>query len=114
MKRMEDRNMDQPNGAPLDELFVQYRSACPDVEGGPNFMPQLWQRIEARRNAMTFWLRRWAEVCVLATIGVSVLITTFLIPRYQRDPVYQATYVDVLSAADSNEDLQILPGGDLK
>jgi hypothetical protein len=106
--------MENGNSAKLDALFVEYRSACPDVEGGPNFMPALWQKIEARRNAMTFWLRRWAEVCVLATIGVSVLISAFLIPRYQREPVYQATYVDVLSAADSSLDSQVLPGGDLQ
>ena len=34
----------------LDQVFRQYRSACPDVEPGMNFMPMLWQKIEARRN----------------------------------------------------------------
>lgn len=106
MERMDENN------SKLDVLFAEYRAACPDMDGGPNFVPQLWQRIEARRRAMTFWFRRWAEVCVLATIGMSVLITTLLIPHYQRDPVYQVTYLDVLAAADLGEDLQALPGGD--
>lgn len=36
----------------LDQLFASYRAACPEIEPGPNFMPELWARIEARRG---FW-----------------------------------------------------------
>jgi hypothetical protein len=103
--------MTNGSGDNLDALFAEYRRACPDPEGGANFLPQLWQRIESQRKATAFLFRRWAEVCILATLAASLLITTFLMPRYQREPVYQATYVDVLSAADSNEDFLALPGG---
>jgi hypothetical protein len=36
----------------LDELFERYRAACPEVEPQANFMPALWQKIEARQS---FW-----------------------------------------------------------
>jgi hypothetical protein len=38
--------------ASLEEFFETYRASCPDIEPSPNFMPSLWQKIEARHN---FW-----------------------------------------------------------
>ena len=34
----------------IDALFRAYRDACPTPEPGPNFMPDLWQKIEARQT----------------------------------------------------------------
>jgi hypothetical protein len=99
----------------LAALWVKYREACPDPEPSPEFMPELWQRIEARRQAtLSLLFRRWVEVCVLAALALSVLVTTLLIPHSQRLPVYQSTYLDVLMAADSSEDAIVLPGGDAR
>ena len=99
----------------LEALFVEYREACPDPEPSPEFMPELWQRIEARRQAaLSVLVRRWVEVCVVAALALSLLLTTLLIPRTQRLPVYQFTYLDVLAAADSSLDAVMLPGGDVQ
>ena len=99
----------------LASLWAKYREACPDPEPGPEFMPELWQRIEARRQAtVSLLFRRWAEVCVMAAVALSLLVSTLLIPHSQRSPVYQSTYLDVLAAADSSEDAMVLPYGDLK
>jgi hypothetical protein len=99
----------------LASLWAKYREACPDPEAGPQFMPELWQRIEARRQAtVSLLLRRWAEVCVMAAVALSLLVSTLLIPHSQRLPVYQSTYLDVLVAADSSDDAILLPGGDTK
>lgn len=99
----------------LASLWGKYREACPDPEPSPEFMPELWQRIEARRQAaVSLLFRRWAEVCVMSAVALALLVTTLLIPRSQRLPVYQSTYLDVLSAADSSEDAMVLPYGDLK
>lgn len=96
MDRMEDR---------LNALLAEYREACPDPEPSAQFMPQLWQRIEANRNAAaSLWLRRWAEVWVVASITLAIVMGAFLIPRYQTPPAYQAAYIDVLAAADSAAD----------
>ena len=105
----------------LAALWVKYREACPDPDPSPEFMPELWRRIEGRRQAaLSLLFRRWVEVCVLAALALSVLVTTLLIPHTQRLPVYQWTYLDVLAAADSSEDALagyeaiVLPHGDVK
>ena len=99
----------------LASLWAKYREACPDPEAGPQFMPELWLRIEARRQAtVSLLFRRWAEVCVMAALALSLLVTTLLIPHSQRSAVYQSTYLDVLVAADSSDDAIVLPGGDTK
>ena len=105
MNRMDDK---------LQSLWTEYRDACPDPESGPGFMPELWQRIEARRQSATFWFRRWAQVCVVTAIAAAVLLTTVVIPSYLRAPVYEATYVDILNAADSSADALALPSGDIE
>jgi hypothetical protein len=104
--------MDRMNDK-LDALFGEYRSACPDPDSGADFMPRLWQKIESRRVENTSWFRRMAQVCVMATITLTLLIMV-LIPRIQREPVYSATYVDVLDAAQSVDSVDVLVGGDIQ
>jgi len=97
----------------LDALFAQYREACPDREASASFMPRLWERIEARRSAVSSsWFRLWAEVWLLATLAVAIVIGGVLIPRFENPPAYQASYVDVLTAADSANEVAALPIGE--
>jgi hypothetical protein len=97
----------------LDALFVQYREACPDRESSARFMPLLWEKIEARRSAVSSsWFRLWAEVWLVATVTLAIVIGGILIPRFENPPAYQASYVDVLTAADSANDVAGLPLGD--
>jgi anti-sigma-K factor RskA len=109
---MERMNQDRINDK-LDPLWAQYREACPDPEPSANFMPQMWQRIEARRNALSSsWFRLWAQVWLVATLTLAVIMGAVLIPRLQNPPAYQASYVDVLAAADSANDGLVLPFGE--
>ena len=98
------------SGDPLDSLLKEYREACPDSEPGAHFMPQMWGRIEARRNS-SIWVRRYAEICVAATLVLALLLTIFVIPRFQ-EFAYDS-YVDVLAAADSVRDATLLPASEL-
>jgi hypothetical protein len=97
----------------LDGLFAEYRSAYPELDGGAAFMPNLWQKIEARRNESVSVFRRLAQVCVLATAALTVAMA-ILIPRIQSEPVYTATYVDVLDAAHSIDSAQLFDTGDVQ
>jgi hypothetical protein len=99
--------------AKLDNLFAEYHSALPDRDGGVNFMPNLWQKIEARRNESVSVFRRLAQACVLATAALTVAMA-ILIPRIQREPVYTASYVDVLDAAHSVDSAQLFDRGDVQ
>jgi hypothetical protein len=94
----------------LTALWMRYREACPDPEPSPEFMPELWKRIESRRQAtLNVLIRRWVEVCVITALALSLFVTT-IAPRWQRLPVYQSTYVDALTAVDFNDEVVVLPG----
>ena len=49
---------------------------------------------------------------LVATLAVAILIGGILIPRFENPPAYQASYVDVLTAADSANDTVALPTGE--
>jgi hypothetical protein len=102
MEHMEDK---------LDGLWAAYRDACPDPEPGADFMPGLWQKIEARRSATISVFRRLSQVCVAATVALTLLMGVVLIPRLQKAPIYSSTYVDMLSAEHSADYLEVLAGG---
>ena len=98
----------------LDALFAEYREVFPDPEASADFTPKLWQKIEARRVETTWVFRRLAQVCVAATVALTILISTVLMPSADTsEAFYTGTYVDVL-AADHAEDLtQVMPVGAL-
>jgi hypothetical protein len=88
----------------LDQLLVSYKAACPDPEGGANFMPSLWQRIEARRNPVLQWvtmsrraLAGAMALCLLLVVGMATALTS--------SQFYQTTYVEALDDSDAPEDL---------
>lgn len=96
---------DQGSETKLDALFAEYRSAFPDPESGADFMPNLWRKIEARRVESVSVFRRLAQVCLVATVALT-LAMALIIPKLQPDPVYSSTYVDVLDAAHVNDSVQ--------
>jgi hypothetical protein len=104
----------QPMEDNLDGLWAEYRAACPDPEPSANFMPMLWQKIEARRVETTSVFRHMVQAWVMAALALTVFIAV-LIPRLQRDPVYSAsTYVEVLDDAHSNDAVDLLAGGEVE
>jgi len=67
----------------LDALFRAYREACPDRDASPNFMPNLWQRIESRQT-YAFSFRRMAGAFVTAALALSVALGVYMaVPRAQ-------------------------------
>jgi hypothetical protein len=102
MDRMDDK---------LDTLFAEYRMACPDPEPSADFMPSMWKRIEARRVATVSVFRHWAQVCVMATVALTLLIGAVLIPKFQSDPASNASYVEALVSEHSSDYVQMLAGG---
>lgn len=81
----------------LSSLFAAYREACPDPEAGPNFMPQLWRKIEARR-AFAYSMKRLAQGIITAAAVASLVMGVYLVkPRPQTPP----TYLELLAAGQS-------------
>jgi hypothetical protein len=102
MDRMEDK---------LDRLFAEYRAASPDPEPSADFMPGMWKRIDARRTATVSVFRHWAQICVMASVALTLLIGAVLIPKIQDNPAYSSTYLEALSAEHSSDYIQLLAGG---
>ena len=97
----------------LAALFAEYRSACPDPEPSADFMPRMWQKIEAQRAAMTFTFRRVVQTWVFAAVTLAIVLGTFVIPYLQNLQIYGSSYVDVLAAEHPNTYVDIL-NGDIK
>lgn len=94
--------------ARLDEIFAAYRTACPDRDSSPNFMPELWARIEAREDT-TNWFGRVAKALVTAALAASVILGMMVSSRSQSNAFFNGTFVDALGAshAATLEPLQI-------
>jgi len=97
----------------LDALWAEYRDASPDPEPSAGFTPGLWKRIEARRGGNLIVFRRLAQVCVGATLALTVVMGLILIPRIEKAPVYSMSYTDALVADHPNSYIDVF-AGDIK
>lgn len=87
-------NHDSPESR-LDRLWESYRDACPDVEPSAGFMPQLWQKIEARQS--TPWLmRRFTRVVVSMSMAACLAMSVFLVAPMSQGPAFLISYVEAL------------------
>lgn len=59
----------------FDALWAQYRQAAGDPDASTNFMPRLWQKIEARRT-FAYRFRRFSQVFVGAAAVLCLLIAS--------------------------------------
>src|ERR1044072_2807720 len=81
----------------LDALFRAYAKACPDREPSANFMPNLWQRIEARQNNAFFSFRRMANALVTAAVALSIALGVYMsMPNPYN---YSQSYIEALAEA---------------
>jgi hypothetical protein len=88
-------------GDQLHDLLVRYRAACPEVEPGANFMPQLWEKID-QRGSLWFFFGRFGRHFTAAAAGLCLLLALLnLGERYSYSNVL--SYPDALVAAHSAE-----------
>ncbi len=95
--------MPQDRETPADglaRLFAAYREACPDPEPGGDFMPRLWQKIEARR-AFSYSLKRIARGVITAAAAAALVMALFLAPRHRTTP----SYLELLAAGQSHDNI---------
>lgn len=87
------------DGAELDQVFQRYRQACPDVEPSVNFMPTLWQKIEAR-HSFPFVFRKWGRSVVTASAALCLLLLAL---NLAVSPQTGVSYPDALITEASTE-----------
>ncbi|MBI3667330.1 MAG: hypothetical protein HY236_14075 [Acidobacteria bacterium] len=94
----------------LELLWEAYRRVTPEPEPGPNFMPELWARIDASRSVS--WvgpLKQLVARLLPVTAALILAMGAYIwIPQFRsagRSATPDAPYVDVL-AAEMMEDQQ--------
>jgi len=99
--------MQDEKNSELDEVFAAYREATPAPEPSPDFLAQVWRRIEERRPAQ--WLdliRVWSPRLAAASALTAGLLTysTWITERAARvEAVANQTYVEALTADSLDE-----------
>jgi hypothetical protein len=88
----------------LDALFAAYREAVPDREPGADFMPQLWQKIEARDRVSTVF-GRLAKNLVTAALALSILLGLAVSLSSRVGPLPSESYVEVLADDQARQSL---------
>ena len=83
----------------LSGVFAAYREACPDPEGGADFMPRLWEKIEARRR-FAYSLKRMAQGLITAAAVASLAMGIYL-AQPARTP--SPSYLDLLAAEQTHD-----------
>jgi hypothetical protein len=85
----------------LDTMFRAYRDACTVPEVSANFMPELWQRIEARQRFSLFF-GRVARGFVTAGVALTLCMAVFLSVPRSGSGLTAGNYVEVLAASHSD------------
>ena len=86
----------------LDALFAAYRVACPEPEPSANFMPELWQKIEASRS-VSYSFTRLTQAFVTAAAAIC-LVLVILQTTLKTQPSFNTqTYVEALADASADD-----------
>jgi hypothetical protein len=103
MDQLEGNTQNQSLENQLDALFRAYAEACPAPEPKPEFMPLLWQRIEARQT-FTFSFRRMANALVTAAMAASIALGVYMALPHgaSSNPSLYSSYVEVLANSNAN------------
>lgn len=102
MDQLKGNTHDQSLENQLDALFRAFAAACPAPEVKPEFMPLLWQRIEARQT-FTFSFRRMANALVTAAMAASIALGVYMaLPHgVSSNPLFYSSYVEALANANT-------------
>jgi hypothetical protein len=87
---------DPRHEAQLADLLRAYREACPDPDPGPNFMPELWARIEARQSSTNLF-GRVAKTLVTVALAASMILAVLVSIETQPGPNFTGTYLEALT-----------------
>jgi len=91
----------------LDELLAEYKGVCEAPEPGANFLPRMWERIDARRS-VTLQFRRIMQAFVGAAAVICLMMGALVAVRPAANVPEHATYIDALAEAHRGESLAAL------
>jgi hypothetical protein len=89
----------------LNELFQAYRQSFADVDASGEFMPGVWEKIEARRS-LAFRVRHLARAFLGATAVLFTLMAGFFVLVENRtSPDPRESYFDSLASAHASDSM---------
>jgi len=94
----------------LNALLSEYRDSVPDFDANAEFMPKLWQRIDARRSVI-FRMKRLTQVFVAGAAALCLLMAGVLVlppASASNDPALRGSYADILAESHPIESLAAL------
>ncbi len=89
----------------LERLLERYSQACPEVQAGANFMPGLWQRIDAKRG-FSFKLASYARILALTAASLCLAAGLFELSSY--GPARQLASNRFVEILDDDNDSEAL------
>lgn len=91
----------------LDQLFADYREAIPEIEPSPEFLANVWRKIEDNRaSSWLSVLQQWApRIAVAGGLGAALLTASVWIPaqRERQEAVLDQSYVEALTVDSLDE-----------
>ena len=90
--------MGRNNEEQLDALFQAY-AALPTPDASANFMPGIWQKIEARQS-FTWSLGKFANVFVTAAAALSLALGLFVFLPQSTAQQAPLSYLEALAEAN--------------
>lgn len=95
----------------LEPLWERYSRACPEVEASANFMPAVWQRIDARRG-FTSKLASYSRALTLAAASLCLAVGLFEISPLNSRSDVQLTATHYVDLLDEDRDAESLTYND--
>lgn len=86
----------------LDRLLASYREACEPPDPSPNFMPRLWEKIEARRS-VSYSFARLSRALITAAAAICLLLVVLQTTSRTPPVFYTQSYVEALAEASASE-----------
>jgi hypothetical protein len=96
-------SMDQWNNE-LNDLFAGYKATMPDLDPSPDFMPELWKKIEARQT-LVVRIKKLTQVFVAAAAAICVILALLLTVPSTNKTIISGNYVDALAEIHPAESL---------
>ncbi|MGQ9634263.1 MAG: hypothetical protein ACUVXB_08435 [Bryobacteraceae bacterium] len=86
----------------LDRLLAAYREVCEPPEPGPDFMPRLWEKIEARRS-VSYSFARLSRAFITAAAAIFLLLVVLQTTSWTPPVFYTQSYVEALAEASASD-----------
>jgi hypothetical protein len=97
-------SLEQDREERLNGLFLQYKAACPETDAGANFLPLMWQRIEARRNPVLQWVTM-SRRALAGVLALCMILGVVMATALSNSQFYHSTYIEALDDDEAPEDL---------